>query len=110
MTQGEVINILVVDDSKLMRRAITKILGSKYDIIEAADGEEGWNQLSSDPTIRVTISDLNMPKLDGYGLLGIIRGYEDEERIRNMPVIVITAKELTIAERAILMSQESRTL
>ncbi len=83
--------ILVVDDSRLMRRAITKIL-RKCDIVEAVDGEDGWNKLSEDDTIEVVISDLSMPHLDGFGLLDIIR-CSSIEHIQNIPVIIITGAE-----------------
>lgn len=83
--------ILVVDDSRLMRRAITKIL-KKCDIVEAVDGEDGWNKLSEDDSIEVVISDLSMPHLDGFGLLDIIRS-SDIGYIRDIPVIIITGAE-----------------
>lgn len=84
--------VLLVDDSRVMRKAISKILGDEFDLVEAADGEAGWEQLTSHPEIEVVISDIEMPKLDGYEFMTRIRNFEDI-RIRNMPVIIITGAE-----------------
>lgn len=84
--------ILAVDDSRVMRRAITKILGQDYDVIEAENGEDAWMLLLNDDTIQVVFTDLSMPYLDGYGLLQRIRQSEDY-RLQNLPVIIITGKE-----------------
>ncbi|MDH5179778.1 MAG: diguanylate cyclase [Gammaproteobacteria bacterium] len=84
--------ILAVDDSKVMRRAIAKILGNEYEVIEAEHGEDAWTLLMNDETIQVVFTDLSMPYLDGYGLLERIRQAEDD-RIREMPVIIITGKD-----------------
>ena len=84
--------ILAVDDSRVMRIAIRKILGKDYDVIEAEHGEDAWTLLTNDPTINVVFTDLNMPYLDGYGLLDRMRESEDT-RFQDMPVIIITGKE-----------------
>lgn len=85
-------HLLVVDDSRLMRRAIIKILGDEYRITEAADGEEGWKLLQQHEDVRIVFSDLSMPVLDGFGLLDRIRNSEDA-RIRDTAVIIITGAE-----------------
>jgi len=84
--------ILVVDDSKVMRRAISKILSKEYDVIEAEHGEDAWTLLLNDNTIQVVFTDLGMPYLDGYGLLERIRS-SDESRLKELPVIIITGQE-----------------
>lgn len=86
-------HLLVVDDSRLMRRAIVKILGAgNYRITEAEDGEQGWKVLLADETVQVVFSDLSMPELDGYGLLERIRN-SDVVRIKKIAVIIITGAE-----------------
>jgi len=84
--------ILAVDDSRVMRVAIKKILGKDYDVIEAEHGEDAWTYLMNDDSIQVVFTDLNMPYLDGYGLLDRMR-QSDETRFQDMPVIIITGKE-----------------
>lgn len=84
--------ILAVDDSRVMRRAISKVLGKEYDVIEAEHGEDAWTFLTNDNSIQVVFTDLSMPYLDGFGLLERIRTSEDQ-RFQDMPVIIITGKE-----------------
>ena len=84
--------ILVVDDSKVMRRAIAKILGKEYEVIEAEHGEDAWTLLLNDNSIQVVFTDLGMPYLDGYGLVQRIR-QADDPNLKEMPVIVITGQE-----------------
>lgn len=84
--------ILAVDDSRVMRVAIKKILGKDYDVIEAEHGEDAWTLLMHDDTIQVVFTDLSMPYLDGYGLLDRMRT-SDDARLQDMPVIIITGKE-----------------
>lgn len=84
--------VLIVDDSRMVRASIIKHVRDNYDIREEVDGEAGWETLLLDPTIQVVISDLSMPKLDGYQLLGRIRGSRIS-RIHDMPVIMISGDE-----------------
>lgn len=84
--------ILAVDDSRVMRVAIKKILGKDYDVIEAEHGEDAWTLLLNDNSIQVVFTDLSMPYLDGYGLLERMRTATDV-RLQEMPVIIITGKE-----------------
>jgi diguanylate cyclase (GGDEF)-like protein len=83
---------LVVDDSKVIRRAAYKILEKEFDVIEAEDGEDAWQQLQDNKNISVIFSDLGMPNMDGYELLEKIRS-SDDPAISNMPVIIITGAE-----------------
>jgi two-component system cell cycle response regulator len=63
-----------------------------FEFREALDGEQAWEMLLIDPSIRVVISDLTMPKLDGYGLLKRIRSSKIG-RIRSMPVVVVSGSD-----------------
>lgn len=84
--------ILAVDDSRVMRRAMSKILSKEYDVVETENGEDAWTVLLNDDSIQVVFTDLNMPFLDGYGLLERIRS-SDDPRLNETPVIIITGKE-----------------
>jgi PleD family two-component response regulator len=63
-----------------------------FEFREALNGEEAWETLLIDPNIRVVITDLTMPKLDGYGLLTRIRSSEIS-RIRSLPVVVVSGSD-----------------
>jgi two-component system, cell cycle response regulator len=84
--------VLVVDDSRVIRRAATKILEKEFDVVEAEDGEYAWEELQQNKNISVVFSDLSMPNMDGYELLEKIRNSEDPA-IASLPVIIITGAE-----------------
>ena len=84
--------ILAVDDSRVMRRAMSKVLSKNYDVVEVENGEDAWTMLLNDDSIQVVFTDLNMPFLDGYGLLERIRA-SDDARLSETPVIIITGKD-----------------
>lgn len=92
--------VLVVDDSRVMRTAVRKVLESEFDVVEAQDGEDGWSALGANDNVQVVISDVQMPRLDGYGMVCRMRA-ADHIGVRNVPVIVMTGAEDDITrERA----------
>src|SRR5882672_6150296 len=84
--------VLLVDDSRIVRTTISRLIRKSFDVREEANGEAGWQAIATDPSIVVVFSDLQMPVLDGFALLERIRRSE-EPRIRSMPVIVISGDE-----------------
>lgn len=84
--------ILIVDDSKVIRWAASKILRNDYRVHEATNGLEAWEILQRNENIVAVFTDLQMEGSDGYELLALIRG-SDETRLLNLPVIVITGKD-----------------
>ena len=88
----QLVKILAVDDSRLMRKAVTRILKGLNEVVEAEDGEQAWDILQQDDQIRIVCCDLSMPVMDGFGFLQRVRESEDE-RIRDMPVIIVTGQE-----------------
>ena len=86
--------VLVVDDSRVIRRAAVKILQKEYDVVEAEDGEDAWEELQNNQKISVVFSDLGMPNMDGFELLEKIRS-ADDPIISKIPVVIITGAEET---------------
>lgn len=84
--------VLIADDSRIVRATLIKHIEGMFDFREALDGEQAWEILLADPSIRVLITDLTMPKLDGYGLLRRIRSSE-VARLREMPVVVVSGSD-----------------
>lgn len=91
-TTADKVRVLVADDSRVIRKAINKILSTEFELVDAEDGESAWEQLRKDSSIEVLISDIEMPKLDGYSLICRIRA-EENERVHNVPIIVITGAD-----------------
>ncbi|MFM8525178.1 MAG: response regulator transcription factor [Cyanobacteriota bacterium] len=86
------VRLLLVDDEPGLRTAVRAYLEDEgFQVTTANDGEEGWEkaqQLLPD----VVISDVMMPRCDGYGLLKRLRA---DERLGGTPVIFLTAKGMT---------------
>lgn len=86
---GKKQRLLIVDDSKVIRVTARKILRDHFETVEAVDGENAWEILGSEESFSLIVSDLTMPKLDGFGLLERIRS-SHLPQLQNIPVIVIT--------------------
>jgi two-component system chemotaxis response regulator CheY len=81
--------ILTVDDSRTMRDMLRlALVQAGYDVIQAEDGVHGLEVLSgSNPDVIVT--DINMPRMDGFGF---IEGVRKDERHRAVPILVLTTE------------------
>jgi len=84
--------ILIVDDSRMVRASLVKHLKGHFDIREEADGEAAWQTLILDHTLAAVISDLQMPKLDGFGLLERVRSSK-LRRLQQLPFILVSGAE-----------------
>ncbi len=85
--------ILSVDDSASVRQMVKFTLsGAGYTVIEAVDGKDALTKLTQ--PVNMVITDLNMPNLDGIGL---IRGVRANPACKGIPIVMLTTE-----------SQESR--
>ena len=84
--------VLVVDDSRMVRASILKHIRGRFEAREEVDGEAGWEALLVDPAIDMVLTDIGMPRLDGFGLLERIRGSR-VGRVRDLPVVIISGEE-----------------
>ncbi len=91
--------ILVVDDDSFVRDILADILQSSgYEVSTALNGQEGVNLIVSEPKLDLVISDINMPVLDGLGLIRRLRTGENSD----IPIIVLSGNnEVAIAIEAI---------
>ena len=84
--------VLIVDDSRFVRTTFNRILSAAFTVQEEADGEAGWATLQKDASIGMLFTDLDMPKLDGYGLIERLRASGDA-RLAKLPIVVISGNE-----------------
>lgn len=84
--------VLIVDDSRFVRTTFNRILSTAFTVHEEADGEAGWQALQNDTSIAMLFTDLDMPKLDGYGLIARVRSSGDA-RLAKLPIVVISGNE-----------------
>jgi DNA-binding response OmpR family regulator len=81
--------VLLVDDEDQLRRVMRDLLERDgYTVIEAGDGVEALDQVDRHGP-DIIVLDLNLPGLDGYGVLSHLRSRRATEHI---PVIVLTAR------------------
>ncbi len=81
--------VLVVDDSLTVRRVTQRLLVREgYRVVLAKDGIEALERLADDLP-QVVLSDIEMPRMDGFDLVRNIRG---DSRLRSLPVIMITSR------------------
>jgi two-component system chemotaxis response regulator CheY len=67
--------ILVVDDSATVRSEVSDFLKKGgLDVITAVDGRDGLMKLKADPGVKLVVSDVNMPNMDGLTMAEKIRG------------------------------------
>ena len=90
--------VLIVDDSKFVRTTFNRILSASFAVREVTDGEAGWQAIETDSSIVMVVSDLDMPKLDGFGLLERVRS-SDDPRIKALPIIVISGNQNEAAKK-----------
>ena len=86
------VRLLLVDDEPGLRIAVKTYLEDEgFHVSTANDGEEGWTA-AQELLPDVVITDVMMPRCDGYGLLKRLRA---DERLGGTPVIFLTAKGMT---------------
>lgn len=82
--------VLVVDDSLTVRELERKLLaGRGYDVAVAVDGMDGWNMLRAE-AFDLVITDVDMPRMDGIELVGLIK---QEHGLRQIPVMIVSYKD-----------------
>ena len=84
--------VLIADDSRIVRASIVQHIRDRFDIREVMDGEAAWQAVLLDSSIRVVITDLTMPKVDGFELLNRVRSSK-VQRIRELPIVVISGED-----------------
>lgn len=81
--------IMMVDDSSTTRTAVSMTLrDAGYEVIEAGDGIDALRQLENE-LVDMLITDLNMPRLDGVGLIANVRRKEGH---RFLPIVMLTTE------------------
>lgn len=69
---------LIIDDSRAMRRILTRIVAPLgFDILEAEDGKDGFDQLVAADEIEVVMVDWNMPVMNGLEFVKAARAHAD---------------------------------
>lgn len=82
--------ILIADDSKMNQQILSEILGKRYDYLYADDGVQALDLLHEHFDIDLLLLDINMPHLDGFGVLEVMR---QRNWLQDIPVIIISSED-----------------
>ncbi len=90
--------LLCDDEPHILRAAQIKLQRNGFDVRTAFDGEEGWRILQ-EWTPDVMVTDYQMPRLDGLGLIARCRA---DEATRSLKIIMLSAKGYELSEAEIV--------
>ncbi|MEM7062634.1 MAG: response regulator [Cyanobacteria bacterium P01_B01_bin.77] len=90
LPQAQQNNILVVDDSINMRQLLrTTLEQAGYSVEQGKDGQDAVDKLLGGLSVDAIVCDIEMPRLDGYGVLAEIRA---DATLKNLPIIMLTSR------------------
>ena len=81
--------ILIADDSKMNQQILSEILGGRYEYLYADDGMQALELLHSEFDIDLLL-DINMPRLDGFGVLEAMK---QRNWLQEIPVIITSSED-----------------
>lgn len=81
--------ILIADDSKMNQQILSEILGDRYEYLYADDGMQALELLHSEFDIDLLL-DINMPRLDGFGVLEVMK---QRNWLQEIPVIITSSED-----------------
>ena len=81
--------ILIADDSKMNQQILSEILGGRYECLYADDGMQALELLHSEFDIDLLL-DINMPRLDGFGVLEVMK---QRNWLQEIPVIITSSED-----------------
>ncbi len=89
--------IAIVDDEPDVRKLVRRILQSQgnYVLVEASNGKDAVEMIQKEKP-NLVLLDLMMPDMDGFSVMDVLHS---KPETREIPIIVVTAKELTSAEK-----------
>ena len=82
--------VLIVEDEKINRLILEKIIGDKYEVLYACNGIDAINVLKENKNVSLILLDLIMPLMDGLSFMKETKKYN---LLKNIPIIVITSEK-----------------
>jgi len=83
-------HILIVDDSKTVRNLVAFIMKKEgFKVTSAEDGLDGLEKLYSMEKVDLIISDVNMPRMDGFTFIKTVR---EQDTYRDVPIVILSTE------------------
>lgn len=83
-------HILIVDDSKTVRNLVAFIMKKEgFKVTAAEDGLDGLEKLYSSEKVDLIISDVNMPRMDGFTFINTVR---EQAAYRDLPIVILSTE------------------
>lgn len=83
-------HILIVDDSKTVRNLVAFIMKKEgFRVSTGENGLDGLEKLYTNPDVDLIITDINMPKMDGFTFIKAVR---EQETYRDVPIVVLSTE------------------
>lgn len=83
-------SVLIVDDSKTIRNLVAFILESEgLKVTTAENGFDGLEKLYCSENIALILTDINMPRMDGYTFIASVR---EQEKYKDIPIIILSTE------------------
>jgi two-component system chemotaxis response regulator CheY len=88
--QEDAMRVLIIDDDVVARMVLMHLIDSAgaFDVLEAEDGEDAWDQLQGGAAPAIVFCDLRMPRLSGMALLARVRA---DARFAGLPFVLVSA-------------------
>lgn len=82
--------VLIVDDSKTIRNLVSFILKNEgISVVTAENGLDGLEKLYSTPNIALILTDINMPRMDGFSFIATVR---EQDVYKDIPIIILSTE------------------
>jgi two-component system chemotaxis response regulator CheY len=82
--------VIVIDDSRTVRQQVSAVLtDAGYEVLEAADGVEGAETITSTKDVAMVICDVNMPRMNGIDMLSVLK---KDPRHADLIVLMLTTE------------------
>ena len=83
-------HILIVDDSKTVRNLVAFILKAEgFKVTTAEDGLDGLEKLYAMESVDLILSDINMPRMDGFTFIAQVR---EQDIYKDIPIIILSTE------------------
>jgi DNA-binding response OmpR family regulator len=87
---GARLRVMVADDDEVIRMLLKKFIeGAGFAVVEAVDGEEALTAIAGENPPDMLLSDINMPKMNGYDL---VKGVRETLGLSDLPIIMLTTE------------------